>query len=59
MRLWQFFAKKGECADASKLQDTLSLSSVGCAKAELQVSKAKMRLSTAWRQPWACVYDTR
>jgi hypothetical protein len=41
------FAKKGECADASKLQDTLSLSSVGCAKAELQVSKVKLRLSTA------------
>jgi hypothetical protein len=36
----------------SILQDTLSLSSIGCAKAESQVFKVKMRLSTAWRQRW-------
>ena len=35
-----------------RMQDTLSLSSIGCAKAELQVSKVKMRLSTAWRRRW-------
>ena len=41
------------------MQDILSFSSTTCAKAELQVSEAKMRLSTVSRRRWACVYDTR
>ena len=43
-----FFAKKA----GVRMQDISSLSSTVCAKAELQVSKPKMRLSTAWRRGW-------